>query len=100
MTGIEWPVLLLLVAIAAGLRNDHVPTASTSKNRSGALMQLSDNGFPRRNRIDLYTPAESAIAEAIAVVESLGCHTLLTEAVCLLSRAKEAVADFVELPQT
>jgi hypothetical protein len=39
-------------------------------------MQISDNGFPRRNRIDLYTPAELAIREAMLAVE-----------------------DFVELPQ-
>jgi hypothetical protein len=60
-------------------------------------MQISDNGHPRRNRIDLYTPAETAISEAIRAVEDAGAHPLLTEAVQLLTWAKNRVADFVEL---
>lgn len=62
-------------------------------------MQISDNGFPRRNRVDLYTPAETAIREAMLAVENAGAHPLLTDAVVLLSQAKEKVADFVELPK-
>jgi hypothetical protein len=58
------------------------------------------NGFPRRQRINLYTPAEKAIAEAVDVVERAGCHPLLTDAVVLLQQAKDKVADFVELPNT
>ncbi len=60
-------------------------------------MEISDNGFARRIRIDLYTPAELAIHEAIYAVERAGCHSLLTDAVNLLVQAKEKVADFVEL---
>lgn len=63
-------------------------------------MQLSENGFPRRNRIDLHTPAETAIREAIIAVEEAGCHPLLTDAVVLLGQAKDKVADFVELAPT
>ncbi len=59
---------------------------------------LSDNGFPRRNRIDLFTPAETAITAAMHAVECAGCHVLLTEAGNLLSQARDKVADFVELP--
>lgn len=62
-----------------------------------ALVQISDNGFPRRNRIDLYTPAETAIRDAMLVVEKTGGHPLLTEAVTLLGRAQERVADYAEL---
>jgi hypothetical protein len=62
-------------------------------------MQISDNGFPRRNRIDLYTPAELAIREAMLAVEAMDAHPLLTDAVVLLGQAKDKVADFVELPQ-
>lgn len=57
---------------------------------------MSDNGFPRRIRTDLYTPAERAIADAIAAVEAAGAHPRLTDAVVLLGQAKDAVADFVE----
>jgi hypothetical protein len=60
-------------------------------------MKMSDNGFPRRNRIDLYTPAETAIREAMLAVESSGAHPLLTDAVSLLEQAKNKVADFVDL---
>lgn len=61
-------------------------------------MELSDNGHPRRNRTDLHTPAELAICEAVRAVEAAGAHPLLTEAVQLLTWAKNRVADFVELP--
>lgn len=61
-------------------------------------MQISDNGFPRRNRVDLYSPAETAISEAMLAVEKAGAHPLLTDAVVLLAQAREKVADFVELP--
>jgi len=60
-------------------------------------MQLVD-GFPRRARIDLNTPTERAIRRAIDAVESLGAHTLLTDAVVLLGQARDKVADYVELP--
>lgn len=60
-------------------------------------VQISDNGFPRRSRIDLYTPAETAIRAAMFVVEKAGAHPLLTEAVTLLGRAQERVADHAEL---
>jgi hypothetical protein len=60
-------------------------------------MQMVD-GFPRRGRIDCFTPAESAIRAALLEVEEMGAHTLLTEAVVLLDEARNKVADFVELP--
>lgn len=62
-------------------------------------MQISDNGFPRRNRIDLFTPAELAIRACVFEVEKVGAHPLLTEAVILLQQAKDKVAEFVELPK-
>lgn len=62
-------------------------------------MQMVD-GFPRRNRVDLYTPAENAIRAAIQAVEEAGCHELLTEAVILLGKAQGLVADFVEMYMT
>jgi hypothetical protein len=42
-------------------------------------------------------PAELAIREAIARVEEMGVHTLLTDAVILLSQAKDKVGSFVDL---
>lgn len=52
--------------------------------------------FPRRNRSDLWTPAERAIHDAVQVVEAVGAHPLLTEASLLLQQAQNKVADFVE----
>jgi hypothetical protein len=57
---------------------------------------MSDNGFPRRIRVDLFTEAERAIYDAHVKVEAVGAHDRLTDAVNLLSKAHEAVADGVE----
>jgi hypothetical protein len=55
-----------------------------------------DIGIPRRIRVDLMTPAELAIREAVIAVEAAGCHPRLTDAVILLGQARDAVADFVD----
>lgn len=55
------------------------------------------DGFPRRRRVDLSTPEEKAIREAISKVEAAGAHPWMTEAVTLLTEALERVADYVEL---
>jgi hypothetical protein len=52
--------------------------------------------FPRRNRMDLWTPAEKAIQEAVNEVEKAGADVRLTDAVILLQQAKNKVADFVD----
>lgn len=52
--------------------------------------------IPRRARLDLFTPAERAIREAIIAVESTGCDERLTWAVMALSDAQAWVADFVD----
>lgn len=51
---------------------------------------------PRRNRLDLNTPAEKAIWEAMQEVEKTGAHPLLTDAINMLKQAKEKVSDFVD----
>lgn len=60
-------------------------------------MQVDENGIARRYRVDLCTPAELAIREAMLAVEKAGAHLLLTEAVLLLEQARNKVADYVEL---
>ena len=62
-------------------------------------MKIVD-GFPRRSRVDLQTPAEAAIRAAMKAVEEAGADPLLTEAVVLLDQAKEKVADFVDMEDT
>jgi len=61
-------------------------------------MKMID-GIPRRDRMDLYTPAEKAIRKAMEAVEGAGAHPLLTDAINLLSQAHDKVADFVELEE-
>lgn len=57
---------------------------------------MNDFDFPRRARIDLMTPAELAIREAMIAVEAVGAHPWLTEAVVLLEKAQSKVADYVD----
>lgn len=52
--------------------------------------------IPRRCRVDLYTPAEAAIRNALIEVEKVGADVRLTDAVNLLSEAQNAVADYVD----
>lgn len=54
--------------------------------------------IPRRNRLDLNTPAEKAIYNAMQEVEKAGCDTRLTEATVLLAKARELVANVVDTP--
>ncbi len=51
---------------------------------------------PRRIRLDLFTPAERAIYDAVQAVEALPPDERLTNAVILLGRARDLVADFVD----
>lgn len=59
-------------------------------------MSEPSDTIPRRSRIDLSTPAENAIRAAIAEVEAAGADVRLTEAVNLLTSARERVADYVD----
>ncbi len=54
------------------------------------------NEIPRRNRLDLNTPAELSIYNAIQEVEKVGADVKLTEAVTLMAKAKELVSDWVD----
>ncbi len=60
-------------------------------------MQMTEYGFPRRNDLQQQTPTEEAIRQTMKMVEALGAHPYLTDAVTLLGAAMERVANFVEL---
>lgn len=51
---------------------------------------------PRRICIDRLTPTELAIREALIAVEKLPPDVRLTEAVVLLGKAQDKVADYVD----
>lgn len=74
----------------------HCPTCLQA-NGSGWSTVSTD--LPRRIRIDLFTPAETAIRAAMMAVEEAGCDVLLTEAVNLLAQAQRKVADYVDRPR-
>lgn len=50
----------------------------------------------RRNRIDLMHPAEKIIYDAMQEVEKVGADIRLTNAINLLSEAKDNVSDFLD----
>ena len=54
------------------------------------------NVISRRARVDLMIPEELAIRATIHIVENAGAHVLLTEAVTLLGKAQEKVADWFD----
>jgi hypothetical protein len=51
---------------------------------------------PRRDYVDLWTPAEKAIYDAMQYVELAGSSPELTEAVVLLGKARDKVSDHVD----
>lgn len=54
------------------------------------------NAIPRRSRIDLWIPAETAIHDALIAVEALGAHPQLTEVVSMLSDAQRKIAEWYD----
>lgn len=64
--------------------------------KSTENIKESEEILNRRVRLDLITPAELSIYNAIQSVEQVGVHEYLTEAVILLNRAQNCVADYVE----
>jgi hypothetical protein len=52
--------------------------------------------IPRRVRLDLSLPAELAIRNAVDEVEKLRADVRLTEAVILLDKARNLVADYID----
>jgi hypothetical protein len=77
------------------LTSEPKPDTSQVEYISNNKMKMI-NDIPRRNRLDLCTPAEIAIFQAMQEVEKIGADVKLTKAVTLLAEAKECVADFVD----
>ena len=66
------------------------------KRDGGARPVRRPDGIPTRSDTQWMTPAELAINEAMAAVEGTGASVALTNAVTLLSQARDRVADHVE----
>ena len=54
------------------------------------------DGWPTRAAVEWRTPAEVAIVDAMYAVENAGGSLALTDAVILLGKARDRVADHVE----
>ncbi len=54
------------------------------------------DGWPTRADIQLLSPAELAIRAAVDAVEMAGASIALTDAVILLGKARDRVADHME----
>lgn len=72
------------------------PAAPAPAPEDGPYVRKPTSEIPRRCRIDLMTPAELAIRNAAIAVEALAADPRLTEAVVLLGKAQDKVADFVD----
>jgi len=86
------------LAKSFGLPSDQVVVDVEQIEEIGDCEMSEINAMPRRSCVDLFTPAETAIYEAMVAVEKVGAHPLLTDAVVLLGQARGKVADYVELP--
>jgi hypothetical protein len=62
----------------------------------GPRPKLRPDGVPTRIDLNWYTAAETAIRRAMLAVENAGASPALTEAIALLVKAKDRVADHVE----
>lgn len=58
--------------------------------------KLREDGIPTRCDVNTMTPVELMIMEAMRAVDKLGASPALTDAVNLLSQARDRVADHVE----
>ena len=66
------------------------------KKDGGARPVRRPDGIPTRADMQWMTAAELAILEAMQAVEAAGASVALTDAVTLLSKAQDRVADHVE----
>ena len=65
-----------------------------------AQVELSFGKWPRRSSIPHWTPEEKMIQDVVDAVEKLGAHPRLTDCVTLLGQAREALADWIDIPLT
>ncbi len=66
------------------------------KASGGPRPKNRPDGWPTRSAIEWWTTAEAAITTAMEAVENAGASLALTDAVTLLGKARNRVADHVE----
>jgi hypothetical protein len=70
------------------------------KTTGGPRPKDRPDGVPTRIDMQWMTAAELAILDAMRAVESAGASTALTDAVVMLGKARDRVADHVEAETT
>lgn len=72
-------------------------TACATNQESLKIQKMEiENTHPRRSRLDLMSPAEVAIYNAMVEIEKAGADRRLTMALIKLDEAKTLVADFID----
>ncbi len=67
--------------------------------RTSADPTLERGAHPRRNDLLQLTPAEMAIRNAVAEVEKVGAHPILTDLVFRLQSCQSMLADYIDSPK-
>ena len=80
--------------------NGHVAYGSTGQrwhvqHEQWIRVKMVDD-FPRRARLDYFTPEETAIRDVVLAIEQLGGHPILTDVVTMLGKARETLADWID----
>lgn len=78
------------------MSEEYEAALSKWKSDGGNRPNKRPDGIPTRNDLNWHTEAEMQITRAMLAVESSGGSRSLTEAINMLSKARDCVADHVE----
>ena len=79
-----------------GPSNDQLTCVCGEKGYSSFENLSLPANWPRRSQMQQWSSAEYAISHAMGEVEKMGADYRLTDAVVLLGKAKDAVANFID----
>ena len=82
--------------VSANLNKDTDLVLAELIERFKALITENVQETPRRDQMHIYCDAEKAIDVALQETEKMGRHGVLNEAIALLTKAKNLVADDVD----
>lgn len=87
---------VLAAETADGPDNPYFAALNAWEKDGGPRPARRPDGVPTRADMQWMTPAELAIRDAMQAVEAVGASLALTDAMTLLGKAQERVADYVE----
>lgn len=77
--------------------DEYYAALNTWKTFGGPRPELRPDGVPTRIDLQWMSVAERSILTAMSEVERTGASTALTDAVVLLAKARDLVADHIEV---